>query len=261
MKKLALPKITLGKKSKVLLACVVLGGVATFGLYSYITTQQELYAFKQNPDAVAIKEKLELLKKIESMVSVPEDEEPTIATVQDATKLKQQTFFARAENGDKVIIYPRSGRAILFRPSSQKIIEAAPVNITDLQQSVAGSADVQESTPSKVSPITQKVPAKTYKVAIYNGTQTVAGLAGQAAELLEQTFTESEIEIELLANASDYYDKTAIVNFTDSASTVLDKLINLFKAELIELPSSEENPEVDFLIILGKDFTAQPEQN
>lgn len=51
------------------------------------------------------------------------DETPTIATVSDITKLQGQPFFAKAQNGDKVYVYSNAKKAILYRPSENKIIE------------------------------------------------------------------------------------------------------------------------------------------
>jgi hypothetical protein len=61
----------------------------------------------------------------ESMV-LP-DEIPTVATVADKKQLGEQIFFRQAENGDKIIMYTTAGEAYLFRPSSKKIIDIAPI--------------------------------------------------------------------------------------------------------------------------------------
>jgi hypothetical protein len=52
-----------------------------------------------------------------------------VATVSDASKLQSQQFFAKAQNGDKVLIFTNAKRAVLYRPSTNKVIEYAPVNI------------------------------------------------------------------------------------------------------------------------------------
>lgn len=71
-------------------------------------------------------ESQELIEKVGRLIVLPEGEQPTIATVQDLEKLKDQPFFARAQTGDKVLIYSVSKKAILYRPSVGKIIEVAP---------------------------------------------------------------------------------------------------------------------------------------
>lgn len=75
-------------------------------------------------------ESQELIEKVGRLIVLPENEQPTIATVTDLAKLKGQPFFARAQIGDKVLIYSQSKKAILYRPSADKIIEVAPFNPT-----------------------------------------------------------------------------------------------------------------------------------
>ncbi|PIR80160.1 MAG: hypothetical protein COU25_01495, partial [Candidatus Levybacteria bacterium CG10_big_fil_rev_8_21_14_0_10_35_13] len=55
---------------------------------------------------------------------------PTIATITDKSQLSTQPFFNNAVDGDKVLVYANAKKAILYRPSTDKIIEVAPVNIT-----------------------------------------------------------------------------------------------------------------------------------
>ncbi|MBI5357887.1 hypothetical protein HZB74_03515 [Candidatus Saccharibacteria bacterium] len=81
------------------------------------------------------------------MVEVPQGEEPTIATVQDVSKLQNQAFFKNAQNGDKVLIYSQAKKAILYRPSTDKIIEVGPVNIGDSQGSQQNSDNTGTTQP------------------------------------------------------------------------------------------------------------------
>ncbi len=74
-------------------------------------------------------ETTQLIARVASLVSLPEGETPTIATVADVEKLKSQTFFAKAENGDKVLIFSKARKAYLYRPSTNKIVEIGPINI------------------------------------------------------------------------------------------------------------------------------------
>lgn len=71
------------------------------------------------------------LRSIVSDVSdhmlLPDDETPTLATVSDMHALEGQEFFRNAEVGDKVLMYLRSRRAIIYRPSIDRIIEVGPI--------------------------------------------------------------------------------------------------------------------------------------
>ena len=71
----------------------------------------------------------QLIAKVGQLVLLPTDENPTIATVTDLSKLQGQPFFEQAQVGDKVLIYTNAKKAILYRPAQNKIIEIAPINL------------------------------------------------------------------------------------------------------------------------------------
>lgn len=69
-----------------------------------------------------------VMETLSTMIVLPE-ELPSIATVSDKSKLSDQPFFTKAENGDKVIIYKENKRAYLFRPSERKIIDMTVIAV------------------------------------------------------------------------------------------------------------------------------------
>jgi hypothetical protein len=74
------------------------------------------------------KETQDLVEKVGKLIMLPQDEEPTVATVSDVDKLKDQPFFAKASNGDKVLLYSTAQKAYLYDPEANKILEVAPIN-------------------------------------------------------------------------------------------------------------------------------------
>lgn len=68
-----------------------------------------------------------LAEEIGQYLELP-DETPTVATVSDASKVKTQPFFANAQDDDKILLFEKSGRAVLYRPSTRKVIEFATTN-------------------------------------------------------------------------------------------------------------------------------------
>ncbi len=112
-------KVTTGV---LIVALVVLAGT-TFYFYSQVNT------LKTDPQKAAQEESKALIAKVGNLIVLPEGEEPTVATVTDPEVLKDQAFFAKAQKGDKVLIYANARKAILYSPSENKIIEVAPVNI------------------------------------------------------------------------------------------------------------------------------------
>lgn len=106
--------------------------IFAWGLYSQISlrkelksTKAELKQLKGDPNVQTQSEVTKLIETITKLVVLPTGETPTIATVTDLSKLKDQAFFKDAAIGDKVLIYKESKRAILFRPSTNKVIEYA----------------------------------------------------------------------------------------------------------------------------------------
>ena len=82
----------------------------------------------QNTEQSAQSDKEKIIAKLAKIIELP-DEEATMAVVSDKEKLKDQAFFKNAQNGDRVFIFTNAKKAILYRPSSNKIIEVAPINL------------------------------------------------------------------------------------------------------------------------------------
>ena len=112
-------------KFKILSVVLLIIALATgFGTYYFYSKYQDL---KKNPTEAVKQETRVLLEKVGQLIQLPSGEEPTLATVQDKGKLSDQVFFVNAENGDKVLLYVNAKKAILYRPSTNKIVEVAPI--------------------------------------------------------------------------------------------------------------------------------------
>lgn len=104
------------------------------------------------------REAQKLLAKISELMELPKNETPTIATITDRFLLPAQPFYLNAQNGDKVLIYMQTQKAILYRPSKHKIIEVAPISVTSPTPQARKSSS-SESVEIQVSPT--KKPAAT----------------------------------------------------------------------------------------------------
>ncbi len=84
-----------------------------------------------NPQIAVQKQTNDLISKVSALMQLPAGETPTVASVSDASAAKKQSaFFNNAQNGDKVLMYVKAGEAILYRPSTDKIILVAPLTFS-----------------------------------------------------------------------------------------------------------------------------------
>lgn len=132
------------------------------GTYYFYTQSQAANAKLNNPEQSAQDEVAKLVSEMSKIIVLPSDEQPTVATVLDKDKLKDQGFFQSAENGDKVVIYSKARKAYLYRESTHKIIEVAPIELSqpDASATPASSAKTTTASPTPVAtptpaPITQ----------------------------------------------------------------------------------------------------------
>lgn len=222
----------LQKLTPALIVLAIIGtGAGGYFYYQNQKSQQELHSIRTDPEILrkAAKQETEkIIDEVGRLIALPEGEEPTVATVTDAEKLKDQPFFAKAKNGDKVIIYTQAKKAILYDPAAKKIVDVAPVNI--------GTASA-----------TQAV-----KIVLRNGT-TTTGLTTQAEADVKKSITNATIVTKENAIKTDY-EKSIVIALTDSAKDAAAKLAKDLNITTGELPSGESKPSnADLLVIIGQD--------
>ena len=171
-----------------------------------------------------------LLGRIGALYDLPKNEKPTIALVSDKSKLEKQPFFIKAENGDRVIIYTTAKKALIYRPSINKIMEIAPLAIS-------------EPTPPA------KKTAEKATISIFNGTK-IAGLATRTeknvlAEVAGVTVVEK-------GNAGKDYTSTLVIDTTGNKSVMAKSIAALLGGSVGALPAGEKSPKGDILVIVGR---------
>ena len=118
---------------------VAVGAIA-FVYYNKTQKTSEVTAeVKASAEQVTADEVKALISEVGNIMLLPTGEQPTVATVSDLAKLKDQVFFNNAKLGDKILIYTQAKKAILYNPASKKIIEVAPVNVAKDQTTTKAS--------------------------------------------------------------------------------------------------------------------------
>ena len=118
--------------------------------------------YRAHPELTSSEQAQALLSKVALLMQLPQGETPTMATIQDADRAKQgQPFLVNAQNGDVLIIYGSAAEAILYRPSTNKIINVGPVNTgTPAKTSAVTPAPAPTPAPSTSTTNTSAAPTK-----------------------------------------------------------------------------------------------------
>lgn len=145
-------------KKKVFLAVQIAVVVGLAGLAGYYFKQyrdlnakyndiQGKYAeLSSDPQAVQAAEVRRYIEEVGKVYDLPKDEQPSVATVKDKEQLKDQAFFAKAENGDITLIYSNAKLALLYRPSTKQLVNVSSVTIQDQKQPAPTTAPAANET-------------------------------------------------------------------------------------------------------------------
>ncbi len=242
-------------------------GVA--GVISLLSLGAAVFFYTQYRTAISEKgaqenELAEVLGQVEQLMELPAGETPTLATVADKEKLSEQAFFKNAENGDKILIYTESGRAVLYRPSSGKIVDVTTINI---QNETTPSETPESAAPSETPvapeavPVTEETPVETpietsaaaepAKVVFLNGS-TKVGVTQSAEDKLMAAYPDGvTVMAKEKASKSDYVG-TIIADVTGRAAIKASEVAMAIGGTVGSLPAGETVPEgADILVVIG----------
>lgn len=129
-----LEKKSTPKKQKKITKTIIL-------LLSYVIVAVVVWKLSTNMQATpeyqqeqAQKQITMIVEKVGKLIVLPADEVPQVAVIQDVDALKKsQDFFVDAQNGDKILVYVKARKAIIYREDTNKVVNIA-LNIgTDAQ--------------------------------------------------------------------------------------------------------------------------------
>lgn len=126
-------------KKVVPLAIVAVGSVAlNVALFVYLTASRTTILYRDVPTPPAVdgsasggkpdEDSAKIVERVRRLMKIPEDA-PTVATVTDPDKLKNQAFFAKAKLGDKVLIFSVGKKVILYDPVADLVVNVAPLSV------------------------------------------------------------------------------------------------------------------------------------
>ena len=102
--------------------------------------------------------------------------------------------------------------------------------------------------------IEQEEPAK---LAIYNGTLYIAGLATKVGSFLVKEIPDNTISVEILENADEVYEETIIIDVTQKYHNVAEEISEILEGKIVETPADVDFPDVDIVVIAGIDISGK----
>ncbi len=116
-------RLTIWVGTLVLVVLLAIGAVG-YSFYYVASIKGELEDLRE----ARIQTKSQLVEEIGKLIILPEGEDPTIATVVDPELLRDQPFFKNAKAGDRVLIYSKDSRAVLYDPVASRVVEIGYLN-------------------------------------------------------------------------------------------------------------------------------------
>jgi hypothetical protein len=219
------PKTVLQNILRIAYVFLVVAGIATSTFYylKYAKVTKDYNNLKNTPVADLIKmrqtsETDQLIAEVGALYDLPKNETPVIYEVTDKASLKDP-FFASAENGDKALLYQTSKKAILYRPSTKKLINVSVLNVTTAKVVVAIAGKTADAT---------------------------------AVQNIVKDKYANDVTLGSVTDAKGTYAASIIVDLTGKNGDLVKKLATDLKGSIGDLPSTEDKPSnADILVLAG----------
>ncbi len=128
------------------LVIIIIAGYYVWTVYqSQNRTQTEID--KANQEQI-----LSIVSRVKRHLVLPDSELPQVAEIKDAALAsKEQPFLNGSQNGDFLIVYAKAGKAIVYSPTRDLIVNVGPVQMGEPEQAavVNDKSDITTTTPTK----------------------------------------------------------------------------------------------------------------
>lgn len=159
----------------------------------------------------------QLILRISREVGISGDPNPAILTVVNKEKVNQP-FLKDSTDGDKILLYYKSNKAVLYRPSSNKVVKTGSFTPPDA------------------------------KVQIRVGTTNLKQVDVVKALLSKVAGTKVSTQD---ASVKSDYAETLVIDVTDRYPNEVAAVAKSLNAQVRTIPQTESLPDADILVIVG----------
>ncbi|MDB5187772.1 MAG: hypothetical protein JWO50_292 [Candidatus Kaiserbacteria bacterium] len=113
--------MNMNQTNKIIIGVIVLLVVLVGGYFIY-------KHFSQTPEQKLEEQSRMLIASVSKHMLLPSNETPEVYEIKDpATLAKQQVFFADAQVGDELLVFSQAGKAIIYSPGRDVIVNVGPI--------------------------------------------------------------------------------------------------------------------------------------
>lgn len=194
-----------------------------------------------NPDQASelnAEQTAQLLEKVKLLAVLPNEPTPVVATINDVETLaSRQAFYKDAHNGDKLIVFARSRKAIIFDEKNNRIVNIGPIFYTDAEGN------------NQTTPLSQE---GKLNIDLRNGSNT----KDKGVTMRDKLMPNGSFVISKLAKAANSnYSGITLVDLVagDAKNDLIQALAKELGAVTItqQVPDGETAPNAEVLVILG----------
>ncbi len=104
-----------------LLAVVVVAGGS-----AYLVAQKQQNASRAQDSRTQVRQ---LMAAVGTLIALP-SEDPRVTVVTDTEELRKQSYFADVTEGDQVLVFDASRKAIIYNPTEHRIVKVMDLQAT-----------------------------------------------------------------------------------------------------------------------------------
>jgi len=136
---------------KILLILLLISAIIfTFAVFRYWAVSKNVNTIGENikQSAQSTNNLKILIDKVSRLILLPQNEAPSIATINNVAQLqKDSSFYKDARNGDVLLIYFQAKKAFIYDPEKNIIINTGPVFMEKTPTDVPAVSTSTTSTP------------------------------------------------------------------------------------------------------------------
>ena len=123
-----------------LLVLIIAIAIILIGGFAYYQSSKQTFEAGQELTDDQVQD---ILASVGKHIKLPADETPLVATVADIDLLlEREPFYTGADNGDILLLYPNAGKAILYAPDEDLIVNVGPIILDQGQPAPAPAGTV-----------------------------------------------------------------------------------------------------------------------